>query len=94
MHSDLTSGLRLPPYTAFAVVTGTIDDPEEVVYLFKDESEPAAVAQTPYTSVTDFENNGYYIVARLYVDKVNNTSYLIYNNPNKNTSRLDFHTSA
>ena len=94
MHSDLTSGLRLPAYTAFAVVQGTIDDPEEVVYLFRDESENQAVASIGYTNLTDFLNNGYFIVARLYVDKVNNTSYLVYNNPNKDTSRIDFHTNV
>ena len=94
MHSDLTSGLRLPAYTAFAVVQGTIDSPEEVVYLYKDDSEPDGVTATSFTSLADFQNNGYYIVARLYIDNVNNTSYLIYNNPNKGTARLDFHTNA
>lgn len=94
MHSDLTSGLRLPAYTAFVVVVGTIDDPEEVVYLFKDDGYPDAISPISFTNLNDYITNGYYILARLYVDKVNQTSTLIYNNPNRDSPRLDFHTLA
>ena len=81
----------MPPYTAFVVTVGTIDDPEVVQYFYEDYDTEDGELPAPFTSKADYLAAGFYHVATLHIDKVNNTSTLVYVNNSINSPRLNFH---
>lgn len=94
MYSDLISGLRLPSYDAFIVTQGTLEDPEKILYYIGNYSTVDGEQDLTLTTPTEFENAGYVHLATLHIDKVNETSVLIFVNPNKNSPLLDFHRNS
>lgn len=91
MYSDLISGFRLPSYDAFIVLTGTLDDPEKIAYFIRSYNTIDGEKDITLNTFNDFVNNGFTHLATLHVDKVNQTSVLIYVNPNKEGPFLNLH---
>ena len=88
-YSDNTVGFNLPPYTAFVVEVGTLDNPEKVKYFCGSYDTQDGELDTTLATATDYLNAGFIHVATLHVDTINNTTTLVYVNPNVQTSRLD-----
>ena len=94
MYSDLISGLRLPAYDAFIVLTGTLEDPEKIAYFIRSYNTVDGEKDITLNTFNDFVTNGFTHLATLHIDKTAETTVLVFVNPNKDGPFLNLHRAT